>query len=166
MAGVSGSGGGSCFFGRVTDNKSLSQSAIVVGLGIDYADSQFEVSAEAAIISAAAGGSEAVTTYAVYTEKGLTVSDALDKISQKMGLFISLSHCNVLVLTKSALLAEQEKLFSPLVESYALPEQAILVSCDGSPEDLLSAKVAAAATVPFYIQAALQQNLGSSALSP
>ena len=62
------------FFGRVTDNKSLSQSAIVVGLGIDYADSQFEVSAEAAIISAAAGGSEAVTPYAVYTEKGLTVS--------------------------------------------------------------------------------------------
>ena len=151
------------FFGRVTDNKSLSQSAIVVGLGIDYADSQFEVSAEAAIISAAAGGAEAVTTYAVYTAQGDTVSGAIDTISQQLGLFVSLSHCNVLIVTKSALLAEQEKLFSPLIETYALPEQAILVSCEGDPESLLTAKVASAATVPFYIQAALQQNLGSSA---
>lgn len=150
------------FFGRVTDNKSLSQSAIVVGLGIDYAEEGFTVSAEAALISAAAGGSEAVTTYAVYTEQDDTVSGALDKISQQMGLFVSLSHCNVVIVTKSALLAEQEKLFSPLIESYALPEQAILVSCEDTPESLLTAKVASAATVPFYIQAALQQNLGSS----
>lgn len=150
------------FFGRVTDNKSLSQSLIVVGLGIDHAEKGFTVSAETALVSAAAGGSEAVTTYAVYTALGDTVSDALDDISQQTGLLASLSHCNVLIATKNALLVEQEKLFAPLIETYSLPEQAILVSCEGDPESLLTAKVASAATVPYYIQSALQQNLGAS----
>lgn len=150
------------FFGRVTDNKSLTQSAIVVGLGIDYAENTFEVSAQTALISSSAGGSDAVTVYAVYREKGVDVSEAIDKIAQKTGLIVSLSHCNVVFVTQSALLAEGVQIFAPLVETYSLPEQAILASCEGAPSDMLAAKVASAATVPFYVQAALQQNLGSS----
>lgn len=150
------------FFGRVTDNKSLSQSAIVVGLGIDCAENVFEVSAQTVLISSSAGGSDAVTSYAVYSEKGRNVSEAIDKIAQKTGLIVSLSHCNVVFATQDALLVEGVKVFAPLIETFSLPEQAILVSCEGAPADMLATKVASAATVPFYVQAALQQNLGSS----
>ena len=125
------------FFGRVTDARSLSHTAIVTGLGIAAGEDGFAVSAELAVMTSEAGGSPSAN-YAVLTEKGATVSEAVERISQKAGLIVSLSHCNVLVLTKEALLAEGERLFAPLVQTYSLPEQAILTATTGDPADILS----------------------------
>lgn len=89
------------FFGRVVDNKSLKQSAIVIGLGIDKTDNAFTVSTQSVVITGGAGEGQSSQSYAVYSAEGKTVSEALDKISQHMGLLVSLSHCNVLVLSQN-----------------------------------------------------------------
>ena len=61
------------FFGRVTDARSLSRTAIVTGLGIAAGEDGFAVSAELAVMTSEAGGSPSAN-YAVLTEKGATVS--------------------------------------------------------------------------------------------
>ena len=151
------------FFGRVTDARSLSRTAIVTGLGIAAGEDGFAVSAELAVMTSEAGGSPSAN-YAVLTEKGATVSEAVERISQKAGLIVSLSHCNVLVLTKEALLAEGERLFAPLVQTYSLPEQAILTSTTGDPADILSARLATASAPSFYIQQLLSEGLSTEGM--
>ena len=151
------------FFGRVTDARSLSRTAIVTGLGIAAGEDGFAVSAELAVMTSEAGGSPSAN-YAVLTEKGATVSEAVERISQKAGLIVSLSHCNVLVLTKEALLAEGERLFAPLVQTYSLPEQAILTATTGDPADILSARLATASAPSFYIQQLLSEGLSTEGM--
>ena len=127
------------FFGRVTDARSLSRTAIVTGLGIAAGEDGFAVSAELAVMTSEAGGSPSAN-YAVLTES------------------------NVLVLTKEALLAEGERLFAPLVQTYSLPEQAILTATTGDPADILSARLATASAPSFYIQQLLSEGLSTEGM--
>ena len=46
-------------FGRVIDNKSLTQSGIVVGLGIDFQDDLYEVTVQTVSVSGSAGTDKA-----------------------------------------------------------------------------------------------------------
>ena len=135
----------------------------MTGLGIAAGEDGFAVSAELAVMTSEAGGSPSAN-YAVLTEKGATVSEAVERISQKAGLIVSLSHCNVLVLTKEALLAEGERLFAPLVQTYSLPEQAILTATTGAPADILSARLATASAPSFYIQQLLSEGLSTEGM--
>ena len=152
------------FFGRVVVNKSLTQSALVIGLGLEKTEEQFEVSTLSVVVSGGSGG-EVTRTYAVYTASGATVSEALDTIAQKMGLLVSLSHCNVLVLSRSAFSNDHAALFEPLIATYSLPEQAVVTASDSPPEEVLSAKMGAADSAANFVQASLIQNLGGDGLA-
>ncbi len=154
------------FFAQTVDNKSLTQSAIVIGLGIDRTDDAFTVSTQSVVITGGAGESQSSQSYAVHTADGRTISEALDKISQKMGLLVSLSHCNVLVLSQEALRSDHALLFAPLTGTYALPEQAVVVASADTPSKVLSARTATTVASPYYIQASLLQNLGGDGLTP
>lgn len=153
------------FFGRIVDNKSLTQSALVIGLGIDKTDSTYIVSAQSVLVASGTGDSQAAQSFAVYTAEGSTVSEALDKISQKMGLLVSLSHCNVVILSQNALRNDFAQLFAPLTTAFALPEQAIVTSSAQTPEEVLAAKIGTTAAAPYFIQASLLQNLGGDGLA-
>ena len=85
-------------FGRTVETPSLIKSAIVLGIGIDFDEQtkEFDVSAQSVLVGIA-GGQDAKATYALYDARGKTIADALDKISRKMGLIVSLAHCNVLL---------------------------------------------------------------------
>ena len=54
------------FFGRTTDIRSLTQSALVIGLGIDRTETGFAVSTLSVIVSGSAGGDNS-ESYAVYS---------------------------------------------------------------------------------------------------
>lgn len=154
------------FFGRVVDNKSLTQSAIVIGLGIDRSDEgAFVVSTQSVVLNGGTGDGSATQSFAVYTDEGKTISEALDKISQKMGLLISLSHCNVLIVSPAALLTEHALLFAPLIGAYQLPEQAVVVSASVSPSDVLAARTGTTVASSYFIQTSLIQNLGGDGLA-
>lgn len=151
------------FFGRVTNIRPLSQSALVIGVGIDLADDGFDVSALSVVVSGG-DGAAASETYVVTTAQGATVSEALDKISQKIGLLVSLSHCNVLVLSPRAFSVDHVRLLLPLVSSFSLPEQAAVTATESKPSDVLAARTATDASA-FFVQASLLQNLGGDGIA-
>lgn len=151
------------FFGRVTNIRPLSMSALVIGVGIDLADDGFDVSALSVVVSGG-NGTTPSETYVVTTAQGATVSEALTKISQKMGLLVSLSHCNVLVLSPRAFSVDHVRLLLPLVSSFSLPEQAAVTATESKPSDVLAARTATDASA-FFVQASLLQNLGGDGIA-
>lgn len=149
-------------FGRLVDNKALTQTGIVVGLGIDHSDGEYEVATQIVVLTGGAESAQSAENYPIYRAKGKTISEAIDEISKKAGLIVSLSHCNLVIMSKSALLLDPVEVFLPLIGTYAMPEQAIVVSTEE--EDIgkvLSAKVASSVTLPFFVQESLLQDLGT-----
>lgn len=152
------------FFGRTSDNKALTQSALVIGLGIERTESAFNVSTLSVIVSGGSGGDNQ-QNYAVYSAEGATISEGLDRISQKMGLIVSLSHCNVVVLSPSVFDTDHALLFDPLISAYSLPEQAAVTSTEQPPSDILAARVGTTVASTYFVQASLLQNLGGDGIA-
>lgn len=152
------------FFGRTSDNKALTQSALVIGLGIERTESAFNVSTLSVIVSGGSGGDNQ-QNYAVYSAEGATISEGLDHISQKMGLIVSLSHCNVVVLSPSVFDTDHALLFDPLISAYSLPEQAAVTSTEQPPSDILAARVGTTVASTYFVQASLLQNLGGDGIA-
>lgn len=152
------------FFGRTSDIKSLTQSALVIGLGIERTESTFTVSTLSVIVSGGSGGDNQ-QNYAVYSAEGATISEGLDRISQKMGLMVSLSHCNVVVLSPSVFDTDHALLFDPLISAYSLPEQAAVTSTEQPPSDVLAARIGTTVASTYFVQATLLQNLGGDGIA-
>lgn len=152
-------------FGRMVETPSLSKSAVVLGIGIDYDDSQalFEVSTQAVLVGSSAGDTSQ-TSYVCTTAKGATIAGALDVIARKTGLIVSLSHCNVVFVSKSALTLDHMQLVYPLTGMYALPEQTIFVTGDKSPAEMLALRICTTISSPFFLQQALVNEEGSDGM--
>lgn len=152
-------------FGRTIETPSLSKTAIVLGVGIDYNEEnrEFEVSTQTILVGASTGDTSQ-TTYNNYTGKGKTISGALDDISQKMGLLITLSHCNVLFVSTNALKLDHFHLLYPLIVMYELPEQAIVVSGNQSPREMLAIRVGTTVSSPYFLQSSLLNEEGSDGM--
>ena len=135
---------------------------IVLGIGIDFIEEQreFEVTTQSAIVAATYGTTDAKTTYNVYTATGKTVAEALDAISRKIGLNISLAHCNVLFLSKSTFSLDPLQLFYPLTGMYSLPEQSIIVCPSLSPKDMLSKRIGSTVSSALFLQNTLTNKEG------
>ena len=152
-------------FGRTVETPSLTKSAVVLGIGIDYKEdtSLFTVSAQCVLVGSSSGDTSE-TTFNTYSSSGNTISGAMDGIARKMGLIISLAHCNVVVMSQSALTLDHLQLIYPLTGMYALPEQTIIVSCPDSPEKLLSLRMGTTLSAPFFLQQALINEEGSDGM--
>ena len=149
-------------YGRTVQSPSLTKTQIVLGIGIDFIDEtrEFEVTTQSAIVAATYGTSDAKTTYNVYTSRGKTVAEALDGISRKIGLNISLAHCNVLFLSISTFSLDPLQLFYPLTGMYSLPEQSILVCPAISPKEMLSKRIGTTVSSALFLQNTLSNKEG------
>lgn len=152
-------------FSRGMTHVNLTDTAIVVGVGIDFADNKFHVSTQAVIFEGNNADGSSAPTYTVYSAEGDTVSEALNAISHKMGLIVTLSHCNMIVLSESVLGMNFTNLFAPLLKTYSLPDQAVITASADKPEKVLSAKTGTTTSSPFYIQELLLQTLGTDGLT-
>lgn len=152
-------------FGRTVETPSLTKSAIVLGIGVDYDQStqEFEVSTQSVLVGSSSGEST-TTSYVTYSANGKTIANALDGISRKMGLIVSLAHCNVVVMSKEALKLDHLQLIYPLTGMYALPAQTIIVSCDKPPKDMLALRIGTTISAPFFLQQALINEEGSDGM--
>ncbi len=153
-------------FGRVINSPTLTKTAIVLGAGIDYSKEkqEFIVSTQSIIMASSSMQSNSQTTYETYTCTGKTIAAAMDDISQKMGLIVSLAHCNVLILSQEALKLDHLQLIFPLTGMYALREQTIVVATDRSPDELLSLRVGTTISAPYFLQSAISNKEGSDGL--
>lgn len=152
-------------FGRTVDPMSLTSAAIVIGIGIDYSEGEFTISTQSVLpTNSSAAQSASATNYDLYTEKGRTITEAVDRISQRMGLKVSLSHCNVLVLSPAALKLNHILLIDPLISTLTMPEQTVVVSSATPPKELLAKRVSTTISAPFYLQQLLLKNSGSDGI--
>ena len=152
-------------FGRVIDNKSLTQSGIVVGIGIDLVDDQYEVTVQTVSVSGSAGTDKATSSYLTYTSKGATLSAAINSLSEKLGLIVSLSHCNLVIMSSNAISLNPIRTFSALTKPLALPEQALVVATDHKIPSLFASKIPSTENISFFLQAVLLQDLEAGGLT-
>lgn len=152
-------------FGRMVETPSLSKSAVVLGLGIDYDESSslFEISTQAVLVGSSSGDTTE-TSYVCTSAKGNTIAGAMDIIARKMGLNVSLSHCNIVFMSTSAFKLDHMQLIYPLTGMYALPEQTIIVTGDKSPFEMLSLRIGTTISSPFFLQQALVNEEGSDGM--
>lgn len=153
------------FFGRIVNNLSLSQSGIVVGLAIDYKENLFVVSAQIVSVNGTATQGASQSSYVTVTEKDSSVAGAFDKINRKTGLITSLSHCNILIMSKEAFSVDHYHLLSSLTVALSMPEQAVILATEEEPEKVLTSKISTAGTFSFFAQMTLVQNLGTDGMS-
>ena len=153
-------------YGRTVKSPSLTKTQIVLGAGIDYLEEEqmFEVTTQASIVASTYGTGDTKTTYNVYSSKGKTVAEALDGISRKIGLNISLAHCNVLFLSNNALALDHLQLFYPLTGMYSLPEQSVIVASAVSPKELLSKRIGTTVSSALFLQNSLSSQEGDDGM--
>ena len=153
-------------YGRTVKSPSLTKTQIVLGAGIDFdiETHEFEVTTQSMVVASTYGTTDAKTTYNVYSATGKTVAEALDTISQKIGLNISLAHCNVLFLSNTALALDHLQLFYPLTGMYSLPEQSIIVASAISPKELIGKRIGTTISSALFLQNSLTSQEGDDGM--
>lgn len=150
-------------YARTVPQISLSQRAIVIGLGIDGTQAEYTITAQ--MINPLATGQENVSnnTYGIVSASGKTMAECLDKIAQKTGLDVSLAHCNVLILGKELIDADVLPSINYLVSEHQLPGLGAIVSTDVTAKDLLQSKLVMSSISAFQIQQELLTNQDNAA---
>ena len=153
-------------FGRTVHSPELTKTAIVLGAGIDYSeeDRQFIVTTQSVLMASSSSEGSGKTSYNTHTATGNTIAEALDDISRKMGLSISLAHCNVLFMSQSVLKLDHMQLVYPLTGMYALPEHAIMVTGEKSPREMLAMQIGTTVSAPYFLQLALANKEGTNGM--
>jgi len=153
-------------FGRTVNSPALTKTAIVLGAGIDYSEEnkEFIVTTQSVIMASSSSEGSGVTSYDTYTSTGKTIAEALDDISRKMGLIVSLAHCNVLFVSRSVLKLDHMQLIYPLTGMYSLPEHAILVTGEKSPREMISVQIGTTVSAPYFLQLALGNKEGTNGM--
>ena len=144
------------FLGRTISTFSISERNLVCMVGIDYDGVNYVVTAQ--IVSPSSGGaseSSSADTFATVTDKATTVSEALNNIGSKTGHVLSLAHCNIVMLSKVALLHGPDSYLVNLTTSWLLPLNAVLVATDDAPESIMKLRVPTADVMTFYLQSRL-----------
>ena len=132
-----------------TESVSLTDRAVVLGLGIDKGETGYVVSAQIAMPAKEESKSAG---YIVAMAEGSTVSGALDVLSREAGKLISMSHCNVVILGSGVIQHEAVSVLDYVVRNAYLSENAILLASTGQASDILSAKPAFSDMSSLYIQ--------------
>ena len=126
---------------RAVPETALSERAIVVGLGIDKTEKGYAVSCEIINPKSQSGGGQGESDgFALVTGTGKTLDAAIGEISQKTGLKVSLSQCNLIVLGNMFLTEQTFPSVNYLVQTYAVPELAIIAVAESSAAELLKTK--------------------------
>lgn len=153
-------------FGRTVNSPELTKTAIVLGAGLDYSEEsgEFIVTTQSVLMASSSSEGAGLTSYDTFTSKGKTIAEALDDISRKMGLTLSLAHCNVLFVSQSILKLDHMQLIYPLTGMYSLPEHAILVTGEKSPREMLSTQIGTTQSAPYFLQLALTNKEGTNGM--
>ena len=153
-------------FGCTVNSPELTKTAVVLGSGIDYSeeDKEFIVTTQSVLMASSSSEGAGLTSYDTFTSTGKTIAEALDDISRKMGLTVSLAHCNVLFMSESVLKLDHMQLIYPLTGMYSLPEHAILVAGEKSPQEMLATQIGTTKSAPYFLQLALTNKEGTNGM--
>ncbi len=140
--------------------------AIIVGLGIDYADGNYEVTGEVICAKQAppeGGGSSQFSQ--MVTGKGKTVSLAIYDIYVKTGKLPSISQCGVMVLGEGLYKNENlENFFGHFIQSDAFPDGSLVACCKGGAKELFGKVTPLDQSVSFGLQSIISGSEGNTGI--
>lgn len=140
------------YMGSTIDVAPINNRAIVVGMAIDSADGDLEISAQILMTTASEtneSGSKMISA------RSKTVAAALAQIAEYTSMQLSLAHCNFLVLGEELLKTNAFSALDYLVRNAYLSENALLTGAVGSAKEVLSSTVAFDQMSSFYAQRTL-----------
>lgn len=139
------------FVGGKLPGEALGDRAMVVGFGIDViSDAAIKISAQ--ILDPSSDENAGQKTQVV-TAEDVTISGAMNKISEKAGHSVALTHCNVVfICQKLAFSKNFYSILNYLITNNYLSENAFLFAVDGKSEELLVAPTAFSSNASLYVQ--------------
>lgn len=142
---------GFIIFVRTVPQVSLVERAIVVGLGIDYEDDLYTISTQIIKPVSAVEGT-ANNSYGIESATAETIGEALNQITQKVGLTISLAQCNLVLLGKGIIESSACPSINYVINTWQLPEQGIVVATAEKAIDIFRTTLVSESISSFLIQ--------------
>lgn len=130
----------------------LSQRAMVVGFGIDLLDAN-EIVVSAQILNPDCTSKDTGVAARLVSASHPTIAGAMTHVSQKAGLSVALTHCNVVILGENA--AKSPQLYSImnyLITNSYLSENAFLFVSEGYSAELLQSSTGFGSNASLYVQ--------------
>ena len=142
-------------FDLLSDNASIVNRGMVVGLAIDSGGDLIELAAQV-ILPGSEGASSGGNDFMIFTSSGETMQDAIEKLSVSMGIKASLAHCTLVILGEDLLRTKCESTLKHLIRSPYFADNTLLVAALGKAKDVLAAKVPINDAASYHMQRMMQ----------
>ena len=116
----------------------IEKTAIVIAIGIDKNENEYEVTAQIAVPQATDASKD--NSDAMVTGKGGTIADAIDDIGVTTGWYPLLSFCNLIAIGSNALKGDVMTFVDYFNRTDKIPDSSLLVACEGKAKDVLSVR--------------------------
>lgn len=113
----------------------IEKTALIVSLGVDKAQNEYEITAQIALPEAS--NSKATNNESVISAKGKTLYDAVSTLGEQTGWYPKLSFCNLIVLGNGMMQENVMNVLDFFLRSYKVEDTTILCASEGSAKELL-----------------------------
>lgn len=134
----------------------IEKTAIIVALGVDYENDEYQITAQIAVPQA--GDYAAGNTDAVITSSGKTVYEGIEKIAQQSGWYPELAFCNLILFGKGAH-ENAVGLAEYFLTSSKFQNSAVLAACEQSASEVLKSTTPLDFVSSFALQKILLRNV-------
>lgn len=134
----------------------IEKTAIVVALGVDYDQDQYNVTAQIAIPQASTTATENIDS--VITARGKTIAKAISEIGARTGWYPKLSFCNIVVIGSKTAEKGVNDVIDYTMRSTKLLDSAIMVIAENTAQELLTSKTPLDSVTSFALLKILVKN--------
>ena len=134
----------------------IEHTAIIVAMGVDKTDEEYEVSTKIAIPQATT--QNVSNNDSLISAKGKTIAEALDKIAVNTGWYPLFAFCNLIILGESTLNGNIMDTVNFFIRTDRVPDSTTVCACEGTAKELLSTNTPLDSVSSFAMQKILQQD--------
>lgn len=134
----------------------IEHTAIIVAMGVDKTDEEYEVSTKIAIPQATT--QNVSNNDSLISARGKTIAEALDKIAVNTGWYPLFAFCNLIILGESTLDGNIMDTVNFFIRTDRVPDSATVCACEGTAKELLSTNTPLDSVSSFAMQKILQQD--------
>ena len=135
----------------------IEKTAIVIAIGIDKNENEYEVTAQIAVPQATDASKD--NSDAMVTGKGGTIADAIDDIGVTTGWYPLLSFCNLIAIGSNALKGDVMTFVDYFNRTDKIPDSSLLVACEGKAKDVLSVRTPLDSVPAFALEKILVKDI-------
>lgn len=134
----------------------IEHTAIIVAMGVDKTDKEYEVSTKIAIPQATT--QNVSNNDSLISAKGKTIAEALDKIAVNTGWYPLFAFCNLIILGENTLNGNIMDTVNYFIRTDRVPDSATVCACEGTAKELLLTNTPLDSVSSFAMQKILQQD--------